>query len=69
MLTGIFYVSNDAFQTYVENNPEKSTSGEVYFIALLMLFLMLASVLIGMALTNYFMHKWSAEWNQQFLQT
>ena len=69
ILTGIFYSSNDAFQTYMDNNPEKSGSGEVYFIAVMIMFLMLASVLIGIAFTNYFMHKWSEEWNQQFLQT
>ena len=69
MITGIFYVSNDMFGTYIENNPEKLTTEEVYVIATTMLFLILASVLIVIALTNYFMHKWSEEWNQQFLQT
>ena len=68
-LAGTFYVTNDIFQTYVENNLDKSTSPEIYIIAMMMLFLMLASVLIIIALTNYFMHKWSEEWNQQFLQT
>ena len=63
MLTVIFYVSNDIFETYLEDNPEKLNTAEVYFIAMLMLFLMLASVLMRIALVNYFMHKWSEEWN------
>ena len=69
MLTVIFYVSNDIFETYLEDNPEKLNTAEVYFIATLMLFLMLASVLMGIALVNYFMHRWSEEWNQQFLES
>ena len=68
-LAGTFYISNDIFQTYRENNPDKATAPEIYIMAMMILFLMLASVLIIIALTNYFMHKWSEEWNQQFLQT
>lgn len=56
-LAGTFYVTSDLFQTYMEENPDKSSSPEIYFIAILMLLLMLASILTVLALTNYFMHK------------
>lgn len=69
IITGVFYASNDVLGTYIENNSGKSVSAEIYLISVLMLFLMLAFVLIGIAIMNYFMHKWSEEWNQQFLQT
>lgn len=67
--TSIFYVSFGSFGTYLEDNSEKLTSTEIYFIVTMLLFLMLVSILIGIAITNYFMHKWSEEWNQQFLET
>ena len=69
VITGVFYVSNGLFEKYIEENSEKLTPSDVYFMASMLLFLMLVSVLIGIAVTNYFMHKWSEEWNRQFLET
>ena len=65
---GAFYATGEALQTYLEDENNISVE-ERYFIAIIMMFTILASVLISIAVSNYFMHKWSEEWNQQFLQT
>ncbi len=68
-LTGIFYASYGLFAQYVENNSDELASTDVYVFATILLISTLVSVLVGIAITNYFMHKWSEEWNRQFLET
>ncbi len=69
VMTGVFGGTSYLFSIYVENNFETITVIEKYVIATILLFSMLVSILVVVAITNYFMHKWSEEWNQQFLET
>jgi uncharacterized protein YndB with AHSA1/START domain len=68
-IIAIFYGSGDMFKTYAENNFEQITYVTQYYIAGILMLGMFGSLLAGIAITNYLMHKWSKEWNRQFLET
>ncbi len=68
-VAAIFYASGDMIKIYAENNSEQITYVTQYYIAAILMLGMFGSLLTGIAITNYLMHKWSKEWNRQFLET
>ena len=68
-VVAIFYASGDMIKIYSENNSEQITSVTQYYIAAILMLGMFGSILASIAITNYLMHKWSKEWNGQFLET